>query len=355
MYTLSGRWHAAALLSGKLDLSQPVQQRPGEVGRLSADQLEALGIRAAHAIKWRGGQNLVSPFPFLTLDDSAYPDLLRPVPFAPPVLFWEGNPDLLQAGPKVAIVGARRCTGDGKRMARSLARSVADSGGVVVSGMAHGIDTAAHLAAPGRTIAVLGQGLRVPRSRTAGRTATQILSSGGLLISEFVPDYPASRHTFPRRNRVISGLSRFTVVVEAARRSGASITARLALDAGRDVGAVPGSPYAPASAGCLRLLSEGAALIRGPEDLLHHLGITMPAQGTQSTAPEDPIYSAIDPSGTPFDLLVERLEISPSELGAALGALELQGRIRRLPDDRFIPATSCAADPCAWAPSPGCE
>jgi DNA processing protein len=219
-------------------------------------------------------------------------------------------------------------------MARDLAQAVARMGGVVVSGMAHGIDTAAHLAAPGRTVAVLGQGLGAPLASSARRTADEILRAGGLLLSEFLPTCPPARHTFPQRNRVIAGLADVTVVVEASRRSGASITARQALEAGREVGAVPGSPYARASAGCLSLLFQGAALIRGPEDLLSLL-----SWDTSSPTPDtttDPLLAALDQEGTPFDTLMDRLGICAAELGAGLGALELQGRIRRLPGDRFI-------------------
>jgi DNA processing protein len=355
MYTLPGRWHAAALLSGQLDLSQAVLRAPGELHRLSQAQLEALGVRSDHARALSSMGPLVSPVPFLTLEDPAYPDGLRLVPFAPPVLFWTGNADLLGGGPHVAIVGARQCTGEGRRMAGSLARALAAVHGVVVSGLAHGIDTAAHMAAPSRTIAVLGHGLDVRRTQTASRTAETILASGGLLLSEFVPTYPASKHTFPQRNRVIAGMSALTVVVEAGKRSGASITARLALEAGRDVGAVPGSPYARASAGCLALLAQGAAIIRGPEDMLQLLGIEQQRQALPA-ASDDPIIQAIDPAGSSFDTLVDRLQMSPARLGAALGALELQGQIRRLPGDRFVLATSSfGRDPCAWGPSPGLE
>ena len=347
MYTLPGRWHAAALLSGQLDLSQAVQRAPGALHRLSQIQLEALGVRSDHARALRTAAPLRSPVPFLTLDDPTYPDCLRLVPFAPPVLFWTGNADLIGGGPHVAIVGSRRCTGEGTRMARSLASALAAVDGVVVSGLAHGIDTAAHMAAPSRTIAVLGHGLSVRRTHTANRTAETILASGGLLLSEFLPTYPASKHTFPQRNRVIAGLSKLTIVVEAAKRSGASITARLALEAGRDVGAVPGSPYARSSAGCLTLLAQGAALIRGPEDMLHLLGIDQQRRARPSTN-ENPILQAIDPAGSTFDTLIERLQISPAILGAALGALELQGQIQRLPGDRFVLTTSSSErDPCA--------
>ena len=334
MTSLPGCWHAAASLSGHIDLSDAVRLHPGRIGTLSATSLRALGVSEAHARRWARSGALETSHPFLTLDDPGYPDKMRPLPSAPPVLFHQGDLALLESPGTVAIVGARRCTEDGRRMARDLAQAVARMGGVVVSGMAHGIDTAAHLAAPGRTVAVLGQGLGAPLASSARRTADEILRAGGLLLSEFLPTCPPARHTFPQRNRVIAGLADVTVVVEASRRSGASITARQALEAGREVGAVPGSPYARASAGCLSLLFQGAALIRGPEDLLSLL-----SWDTSSPTPDtttDPLLAALDQEGTPFDTLMDRLGICAAELGAGLGALELQGRIRRLPGDRFI-------------------
>jgi DNA processing protein len=339
MFSLPARWHAAACLSGQIDLSQAVQASPGQIAQLSAAQLEQLEVRPDHAHALDGERPLSSPWPFLTLDDPDYPEILRPIPFAPPVLFWAGNPELLRAQPKVAIVGSRRCTGDGRRMARALACALAEHHAAVISGMAFGIDTAAHLAAPQRTVAVLGQGLSARRTGTAERTAQTILSSGGLLLSEFLPAWPASKHTFPLRNRVIAGLSDLTVVVEAAQRSGASITARLALEAGREVAAVPGSPFAPTSAGCLRLLHQGAALIRGPEDLLELLQLEL-AQVLDPSTKTHPILLQLGDEGACFDLLVDTLGMTPASLGAALGALELQGQIRRLPGDRFVLATS---------------
>ena len=352
MHTLPGRWHAAALLSGQIDLSQVYAQTPGLFHRLTKAQLTDAGIKPKHITSVCRGTPLQTEAAFVTLDDPNYPTLLRRVPYAPAVLFWSGNIDLLQAEPRIAIVGSRRCTGDGKRMASNLAQAVAAAGGSIISGLAYGIDSAAHTAAPSHTIAVLGQGLAVPKSKAASRVARTILDEGGLLLSEFVPTFPASKHTFPQRNRVIAGMAQMTVVVEAAQRSGASITARLALEAGRDVGAVPGSPFAPASAGCLRLLSEGAALIRGPQDLLGMLGA--PTKMPPPTA-KHPLLHAIGGQGAAFDTLVDALNMSAADLGAELGALELQGRIRRLPGDRFVLATSYADGSCAWAPSLGLE
>ena len=352
MPTLPAFWHAAAQLSGRIDLSHAIHTHPEELSNLTRDQLTELGIAAPHTRRLLSGSPLHNTPDFLTLDHPDYPEVLRPVPYAPPVLFWRGNLDLLSAEPKTAIVGSRRCTSDGMTMARSLSRAVCEHGGAVVSGLAWGIDTAAHLAAPSRTIAVLGQGLLAPQTAAAARSTQTIVSSGGLILSEFSPTWPASKHTFPLRNRVIAGLCGLTVVVEAAQRSGARITARLALEAGREVGAVPGSPYAAASAGCLELLCQGAALIRGPSDMLALLGSsTAPACPTQSAS--HPIISALDPGGTTFDQLMVRTQMSPGTLGATLGALELQGLVRRLPGDRFTRTTSSYDDPCAWAPSHG--
>jgi DNA processing protein len=331
MSTLSGFWHGAAKLTGRIDLSAAVHAHPGGIEALGRSRLSALGVAPVHAAQVLRAEPLEILSDRLTLDDPAYPDVLAPLPFAPPVLFCRGNTNLLSAPVRVAIVGARRCTEDGRRMARELASGVADAGGVVISGLAYGIDAAAHLAAPSRTIAVLGCGLGCTLARTRGRVARTILDAGGLILSEFVPDLPASKRTFPQRNRVIAGLSQATVVVEASRRSGARITARHALEAGREVLAVPGSPYAPTSAGCLDLLADGAGLVRGLDDILDRLGIAR----RPAASADHPVLAAMNGTSARFDDLVDRCALAPATLMRTLSMLELTGRVVRLPGDRY--------------------
>ncbi len=180
------------------------------------------------------------------------------------MLYAEGNLERLRA-PMIALVGARACTGDGRAMARRLAVSVVEAGGVVVSGLAAGIDAEAHLAAAGRTVAVLGQGLGAPMARWQRDLRSRVLDAGGLILSEYEGDVAAAAWTFPRRNRIIAGLARAVVVVEAARRSGSKNTAAHALAYGREVYAVPWSFDLHTAEGCLDLIEQGASVVRGPD------------------------------------------------------------------------------------------
>ncbi len=214
---------------------------------------------------------------WLTAGSARWPASLRGLPFGPVALSWEGNLELLDR-PGVAVVGARACTPYGRGWARRIAAAVVAADGVVVSGLARGIDAEAHAAAGGRTIAVLGQGLsaRMPAWQSSMRA--RLLAAGGLVLSEFAGRSPAGISTFPIRNRIIAGLSRAVVVVEAAQRSGARTTAAHALRAGRDVLAVPGSLDAPASVGCLELIAEGAQIVLGPQCVLDSAGLRLPSR-----------------------------------------------------------------------------
>lgn len=331
MSTLSSFWHGAAQLSGRIDFSGAVLAHRGEIEGLDTAALIALGVPRTRATSLTQASPLSTEFASITLDSSQYPDILAALPYAPPVLFLTGNIGLLSCAPRVAVVGSRRCTDDGRRMARELAHGIADAGGVVISGLAHGIDTAAHLSAPDRTVAVLGRGLGRPLGGTRRRVATTILDAGGLLVSEFLPDRPASKWTFPQRNRIIAGLAQATVVVEAAQKSGARITARHALDAGREVLAVPGSPYAPSSAGCLSLLADGAGLVRHVDDVLDCVGLTRQTPDESS----HPIIKAMHNQSVRFDELLTRCALTPATLMRTLSMLELTGRIERLPGDLY--------------------
>lgn len=201
-----------------------------------------------------------------------WPSHLQGLPFGPVAFQVEGNLERLKA-PAIAIVGSRACTSYGRAQARQLAEAIAKAGGIVVSGLAAGIDAEAHLAAGGQTIAVVGQGLQRPMPQWQMRVRQRILAEGGLVISEFAPHQFAERWTFPVRNRVIAALAQAIVVVEAAAESGALITADHALRYGRPVMAVPGPLGASASVGCLNLISEGAQVVLGPQTLLSAIGL----------------------------------------------------------------------------------
>jgi DNA processing protein len=285
----------------------------------------------------------------LTHGEPGYPAALAVVPDAPPILWVLGNADLLSR-PMVGMVGARNASSLGVRMARRLGAGLAEGGFTVVSGLARGIDAAAHEAAlegEGRTIAVMAGGIDViyPPENTA---LAQAIAENGCRISEHPPGLePQARH-FPLRNRIVAGLSRAVVVVEAAAKSGSLITARAALDYGREVMAVPGHPFDARASGCNMLIRDGALLVRGPQDVAEALGTAMPT-GDEARLPLLPgpaavqrplkdvallhsmILSRLGPSPLAEDQLMRDLNVTPAQLAPELLSLELDGRILRQP------------------------
>lgn len=241
---------------------------------------------------------------FLRCDDPDYPALLRDLPDAPPALWVKGNLAALSR-PPLAMIGARNASSLGLRMARGMAGALAEEGNTIVSGLARGIDTAAHEASQKwGTIAVLAGGIDViyPRDNTL---LAATLCENGLLISEQPPGLsPVARH-FPMRNRIISGLSQAVVVVEAALKSGSLITARMALDQGREVMAVPGHPIDARASGCNALIRDGATLVRNAQDVIEAL--PEPAQGLAM------LGSAETPSRTAMPDGAEVARQSPTE------------------------------------------
>jgi DNA processing protein len=221
----------------------------------------------------RGAPLPGSPPRVIDLGDDDYPPLLQEIHDPPARLYVHGDP-LALARPQVAIVGSRRASAAGSRLAHSLAADLVEAGLVVCSGLARGIDGAAHRGAAeagGSTVAVMATGIdRVypPRHRDLAGT----IRRGGCLVTEFRPGMPPLAHNFPRRNRIISGLSLGVVVVEAAPLSGSLITARLALEQGREVFALPWSPLHPGGRGCLQLLRDGAKMVEGVDHVLEELG-----------------------------------------------------------------------------------
>jgi DNA processing protein len=272
-----------------------------------------------------------------TLGDTDYPENLRQVADPPPVLFVCGT---LEQGDAhaVALVGTRRATPYGCSVAERLATDLARSGVTLVSGLAKGIDTVAHSAAVragGRTIAVLGNGLDqvYPPENTA--LASRIVTTQhGALVSEFAPGIPPDAVNFPRRNRIISGLSRLTVIVEAGERSGALITADFALEQGRDVMAVPGSIYSTASAGANALLKQGATPVTCADDILQALGTPAEDNSLARAMPdlgpsEATVWQVLDNQPRHVNELVLRLPMPVGAVSAALTMLELKGFARQ--------------------------
>ncbi len=277
--------------------------------------------------------------------DPSYPGLLRHLPDPPILLWYLGRLEAL-GRPAVALVGSRRASSEGLAMATRLGRDLARAGLVVVSGLARGIDAAAHrgaLQAGGVTVAVLGSGLDWIYPREHGDLARQAACEG-CVLSEFPPGTPPLGRHFPLRNRVISGLSRAVVVVEAAERSGSLITARLALEQGRDVLAVPGSAVSGCYRGCHALIKDGARLVETADDVLDEIGWTgarSPGEGAglhdcQPLTGQDLLSHLAIGEPTGLEALAVRTGRLVGDLLAELGGLEVAGQVARLPDGRFV-------------------
>jgi DNA processing protein len=273
----------------------------------------------------------------VTLLDLEYPGNLRHVADPPPVLFTRGT--LCEADAlAVALVGTRRATDYGRAIAAQLAHDLSEAGITVVSGLAKGIDTVAHHAAiraGGRTIAVLGNGLNQVYPPENRNLATSIISSGAL-ITEFPPGIPPDAVNFPRRNRIISGLSLVTVIVEAGERSGALITSDFALEQGREVMAVPGSILSPASLGTNLLIKQGAAPVTGVDDILEALQLPRqtPTSELARRVPElspneTSVWQALGREPRHVDDLARGLALPANHVSATLAVLELSGLARQ--------------------------
>jgi DNA processing protein len=279
----------------------------------------------------------------LTLADAEYPQALLTTPDPPTVLFAVGRVALLNR-PAVAIVGSRNATQQGAANAEDFAGALARAGITVVSGLALGIDAAAHRGAlaaesDASTIAVVGTGVDVIYP-SSNRALTQEIRAAGVVISEFALRTPSIAHNFPRRNRVIAGLAQGVLVVEAALRSGSLITARLAAEAGREVFAIPGSIHSPLSKGCHRLIRDGAKLVESAQDVLEDLRIAVPPAKRRRVADagpagDDPLLALMGHDPVDLDTLAQRSGRAASELAAALLELELAQDIERLPGNRY--------------------
>jgi DNA processing protein len=273
----------------------------------------------------------------LTLADAEYPPTLLETADPPTVLYLKGSVDRVSM-PGLAIVGSRNATPQGLSTAREFARALGSAGLTIVSGLALGIDTAAHeggLASPGSTVAVVGTGLDIVYP-ARNRDLAHRIAAEGALVSEFPIGTKAIPSNFPRRNRLISGLSRGVLVVEAAIRSGSLSTARFAGEQGREVLAIPGSIHSPLSRGCHALIKQGAKLVESAADILEELRISSPAvQPVDPGREDDPLLAALGHDPCDFDTLSQRTGLPVGSLQARLSELELEGRIASLPGGRF--------------------
>lgn len=278
----------------------------------------------------------------LTFLDTAYPEYFREIPDSPPIVFFDGRASALETR-GVAVVGTRRATGRGFMFTRKLARDIVAEGISVVSGLARGIDTAAHLGAldgRGTTVAVVGTGLDVAYPAENGELM-ETIAERGCVISEQLMGTPALKHVFPMRNRLISALSHLVVVVEAANRSGALITAKWALEQGRDVGAVPGFPGDARSQGVNSLLKSGAMPIEGVGDILEAVPLLrrtttgrkpfIAPSGVEADLSSEARAVLESLGGAPIDVdsIVDHVKLAVSQVQCALLELEVAGLANR--------------------------
>jgi DNA processing protein len=299
---------------------------------------EPVGKAVEHALAWleQSGNSVV------TLADAAYPRLLLEIADPPVLIYCRGRTELLNR-PALALVGSRNATAQGTSNAEQFARNFSTAGLTIVSGLAQGIDAAAHrggLAGEGSTVAVLGTGVDIAYPRSNAVLAAEI-AERGLLLSEFPLGTKAFAYNFPRRNRLISALSQGCLVVEAALASGSLITARAAAEQGREVFAVPGSIHSPLSKGCHALIKSGAKLAESAEDVLSELAAfrrtgfasTRVPAGVPGRAdgPEDPLLACMGFDPVDVDSLCTRARLPAERISAELLRLELAGRVAVLP------------------------
>ena len=304
--------------------------------------------RLAATQRWLDASTGSVPHDIVVLGDPRYPSMLLATADPPLLLFTKGRAELLCA-PGIAIVGSRRATPQGLDNARMFARFLSERKLTIVSGLALGIDGAAHeggLDGSGSTVAFVGTGLdRVYPARHAA--LTQRIAEQGLVASEYPLGTEPLSHNFPRRNRLIAGIAHGTLVVEAAVESGSLITARMAADCGREVFAIPGSIHSPQSRGCHRLIQEGAKLVETGADVLDELSVgvgrarlsaaqpslfaTVEPEDIAEDPPCDPLRAALGHDPVTFDTLAARSGLPSEELAARLLDLELAGTVQRLP------------------------
>lgn len=293
--------------------------------------------RVSAALEWSEGEGRS----IVSLADPEYPQALLEIPDPPSLLYVRGHLDLLNR-PVLSIVGSRNPTPQGIQNAERFASAFADAGLVIGSGLALGIDAAAHrgaLAVGGDTIAFIGTGIdRIYPARN--RDLALEIGDKGCIVSEFPIGTPVTASNFPRRNRLISGISRGVLVVEAAVESGSLITARLAAEQGREVFAIPGSIHSPQARGCHKLIKQGAKLVETAQDVLEELRwnslSTIPGPSTGSGQnPPDELLSAIGFDPSSLDEIAERTRLTADVLSVMLLRLELEGRVACLPGGRY--------------------
>lgn len=344
--TLLERFGAAEVLfkQSRIELLPYVAQHPSTLELLLREPNNDV---IAPALRWLE----IPSNQLVTWGDTVYPPQLRHIPDPPALLFVSGNPTLLACA-QIAVVGSRNPTTGGEENAFAFAAYLAQAGLAVTSGMALGIDAAAHrgaLSVGGATIAVAGTGLdRVYPARH--RTLAHEIAAQGALISEFAIGSPPRRHHFPQRNRLISGLSLGTLVVEAALNSGSLITARLAADQGREVFAIPGSIHSPLARGCHTLIREGAKLVETAADILEELGPGYHTKADAQTALKNAqaipaeiadlqvtqLLTHVGYDPVDVNMLIERTGLTSDAISSMLLQMELSGLIEARPGGKYL-------------------
>lgn len=329
----------AASFASLCELVRPEQTR-ALLTPPSAPAATVLATRLQATLAWlaQPGNTL------LRLGDAAYPPYLLALPDAPPLLYVKGDASLLLR-PALAVVGSRNASAQGLQNAARFSQALSEAGLTIVSGLALGIDAAAHeggLAGPGASIAVIGTGADIVYPRRNHALALR-LAREGCIVSEYALGTPATAGNFPRRNRIISGLARGVLVIEAAAQSGSLITARLAAEQGREVFAIPGSIHAALAKGCHALIKQGAKLVETAVDVLEELRWAVPATApagpaegpAAKDAQHDPLLLALGTDPADIDTLVQRSGLAAGDVSGRLLALELQGAVQRLPGGQF--------------------
>lgn len=321
----------AALAASRAHLAQHLSAKQSDAllsgpdAQLLADTLAWLGAPGHHLVTWL---------------DEDYPPLLREIADPPALLYAKGLRGMLGQS-CLAVVGSRNATPQGEANAEAFAQNLSEAGITIASGLALGIDAAAHrggLKGPGSTIAVVGTGLdRVYPARN--KALAHEIAEKGLLLSEFPLGTISAPGHFPKRNRIISGLSRGVLVVEAALNSGSLITAKQALEQGREVMAIPGSIHSPLSKGCHALIKQGAKLVESAQDIVEELAWPiMPSAFSgsgQENGEPDPLLQQMGYDPASLDQLAERSGLTVEALSAKLLTLELEGRVAQLPGGRY--------------------
>jgi len=342
---------------------QKFQKLLGHFGSLEkawsagSEDLHASGIGPAAVKNFLEKRNSLSPeklflelekakVELLTQNSPLYPFQLKEISSAPAVIYVRGNPEILK-NKSIAVVGSRKFTEYGQRTTQNLTRDLVRSGLAIVSGLALGIDAIAHRAAldtDGATVAVLGTGIddETIYPRDNFNLAQDILSSGGALLTEYPPHTPSLKQNFPARNRIMAGLALGTLVIEAALDSGSLITAGLALEANREVFAVPGPIFSPQSAGANFLIKNGAKLVESAADVLQELNIaerngTTPQKVYEPKTPEEKkLWNVLGSDPIHVDRLVKLTRLNPATIGSTLSTLEIQGAVKNIGGQNYI-------------------